>query len=117
MYYMFKNKSKISLLTIFSILFIGCSHKETVTQYRDVSYIKFNKSSNSKYFVTINDKYNFTVDSCINTDNNECTSEKNKLYKIKSGVNNIKVLDSNKNIIINKEFYVGSDNTMEIDIP
>lgn len=117
MQYIFKNKFRIIFLTIFSLLLIGCSYKETITQSRDIAYLKFNKSSDYKYLVIINDKYNFTLDNCIVNENNNCFDENNKLFEISSGVSTIKIFDNKKNLIINKEIYVGSNNTMEITLP
>lgn len=72
-----------------------------------------------KYTVIVNEKHKFNLDECINKDDFEhcADSTSDKLYEIKSGNSIIEVLDRNKNIIMRKEMYIGSSNTMEINLP
>jgi len=104
MIYMLKNKVLISLLAA-SILFIGCGYKQTNTQIRDIAYLKFNKSSSKNYTVIVNDKYKFKLDDTTD-----------KLYEVTSGGVTIKVYDNKNNLIMRKEFYIGSSNTVEVDL-
>ena len=117
MIYMWKNK--ILLAILFAILFTGCGYKETNTQIRDVSFLKFNKSMFKNYTVIVNEKYTFKLDACIKNDNiGQCHDDtRDKLYEITSGNSVVKVYDNNNNLIMKKEMYIGSSNTMEINLP
>jgi hypothetical protein len=113
---MLKNKTIILLLTV---IFAGCGYKQTNTQISDVAFLKFTKSKSSNYSVIVNDKYKFTVDACVkNINTNECyDTTSDKLYEITSGNTVIKVFDSKNNLILEKEMYIGSSNTKEINLP
>ena len=117
MNYMFKSKLLLILLAL--LVLTGCGYKQTNTQSRDVSYLKFTKSISKNYIVVVNDKYEFKLDSCIEKDaNEECVNSTfNKMYEISSGNSFIKVFDGQNNLIMRKEIYVGSSNTMEINLP
>lgn len=117
MIYMSKNKIIFSIL--FSILFLGCGYKQTNTQIRDVSFLKFNKSIFKDYTVIINEKFKFKLDACIQqADTGECRNDTgDKLYEITSGNSVIKVFDNNNKLIMRKEMYLGSSTTMEINLP
>ena len=112
-------KSKIAILVlIISTLFIGCGYKTTNTQIRDKAFIKFNKQSSESYNVVVNDKYEFKLDSCIvDQQTGAChDNTKNELYEVKSGNINIKVYNKDKVLILDKNIYVGSNNTVEVDL-
>jgi hypothetical protein len=68
------------------------------------------------YTVIINEKFEFKLDACIEQDDNEECHD-NKLYEITSGNSVVKVFDNNNNLIMKKEMYIGSSNTMEINLP
>lgn len=117
MNYMFKSKAKLILVFVF--LFIaGCGYKQTNLQSQDVAYLKFNKSTFQEYTVVVNDKYTFKLDACAQKDNNEqCVSSTyNKLFEVSSGNVVLKVFDSNNNLIMRKEMYIGISNTVEINL-
>lgn len=116
MNYMFRNKI-ILLLVLLS--FVGCGYKQTNTQSRDIGYLKFTKSIAKSYKVVVNDKYEFKLDSCTEKDENEqcANSTFNKMYEIGNGNSFIKVFDSKNNLIMRKEVYIGSSNTVEISLP
>lgn len=117
MTYMFKNKIIISLLL--TVFFIGCGYKQSSTQIRDVAFLKFNKSWLKSYTVVVNEKYKFQLDACVERDKGvPCyDGTENQVYEITSGNTFIKVFDKDNNIIMNKEMYIGSSNTMEVDLP
>jgi len=113
-------KSKISIMFILlAVLFSGCGYKQTNTQIRDVSFLKFNKSMFKNYTVVVNEKYKFKLDACVKqNDSGQCYDNTiDKLYEITSGNSVLKVFDNNKNLIMRKEMYIGSSNTMEINLP
>ena len=116
MIYMLKNSVFVLLLSV--VLFTGCGYKQTNTQIRDIAYLKFNKSSFKNYTVIVNDKYKFKLDGCSKRDiNGECRDDtSDKLYEISSGGVTIEVYDDKNNLIMRKEFYIGSSNTMEVDL-
>lgn len=115
----YMSKNNIIVLILLAILFTGCGYKETNTQTRDISFLKFNKSMSKKYIVIVNETYKFNLDSCINKDGmGHCTDNADdKRYEIKSGNSVVEVLDNNNNLIMRKEMYIGSSNTMEINLP
>ena len=117
MIYMLKNKLTLSVLLL--IIISGCGSKQINTQIRDVAFLKFNKSMFNDYTVIVNNKYKFTLGACIENNNQEqCSnSTDDKLYEITSGNVVVKVLDSNNNLIMEKEMYIGSSNTKEINLP
>ncbi|RXJ91835.1 hypothetical protein CRV01_01715 [Arcobacter sp. CECT 8983] len=109
---------KNSILLILLVLFTGCGLKETTTQYRDKAYLLFNKSYNKTYTVVVNDNNQFELKNCYSTNNQKCTdSSKDTLYEVSAGTNNIKVYDDQNNLLLEDEFYIGSNNTKEIDLP
>lgn len=116
MNYIFKNKIAISSLII-SMLTVGCGYKQTTIQSRDMGYIKFNKSTIGDYKVKINEKYEFYLNSCTPNENtNNCQdSTLNKLYEVSSGNTNIKVYDNKNQILLDKDIYIGSNNTVEVN--
>lgn len=118
MIYMLKNKIAI-IFILLTVLFSGCGYKQTNTQIRDVSFLKFNKSMFKDYTVVVNDKYKFKLDACIEQDDTgQChDNTSDKLYEITSGNSVVKVFDNNNNLIMRKEMYIGSSNTMEINLP
>lgn len=103
MIYMFKNK--LFILFVVGFILGGCGYKQTNTQIRDIAYLKFNKSSSKNYTAVINNKYKIKLDKTTN-----------KLYEIKSGKVALKIYDENNNLIMKKEFYIGSSNTMEVNL-
>ena len=115
MNYILKNSLMILIASLF---FIGCGYKQTNTQISEVGYIKFEKNSMNRYGVVINDKYTLDLEPCIfNEETKECTDEtKNTLYEIKSGNNNLKIYDKNKILILEKNYYIGSSNTIEVKL-
>ncbi len=117
MIYMLKNKFILSILLL--IMAAGCGSKQTNTQIRDVAFLKFSKSMFNDYTVIVNNKYKFILGACDEKDlPEECTnSTDDKLYEITSGNVVVKVLDSNNNLIMEKEMYIGSSNTKEINLP
>lgn len=108
MNYMLKNKLTI-ILILLVVLLSGCGIKQTNTQIKDVSFLKFNKSMFKDYTVIVNEKFKFKLNVNDDTDS--------KLYEITSGNSVIKVFDNNNNLIMEKEMYIGSSNTMEINLP
>ena len=114
---MLKNKTILLLLSV--VLMSGCGYRATNTQIRDVAFLKFNKSLFKNYTVIVNDKYQFELDACSEqTPTDECHDNTfNKLYEIRSGNSIVKVLDSDKNLILEKEVYIGSSNTVEVNLP
>lgn len=117
MTYIFKNKIVLPILA--AIIFIGCGYKETNTQIRDLAYLKFTKSLHANYTIVINEKYEFSLNSCVpNKDTGHCYDDTvNKVFEVSSGNNVVKAYDSNKNLILRKEVYMGSNNTVEINLP
>ena len=117
MIYMLKNKTILTIILI--VLFSGCGYKQTNTQIRDVSFLKFNKSSSNNYTIVVHEKFKFKLDNCIESnDIEQChDNTSNKLYEITSGNSVIKVFDNDNNLIMRKEMYIGSSNTMEINLP
>ena len=117
MNYILKNKT--ILLLFLAVLVSGCGYKQTNIQSRDIAYLKFTKSTDKNYTVVVNNKYQFKLDSCINHDSPEdCYDDTiNKLYEISSGKVFLKVLDDNNNLLMSKDMYIGSSNTMEIALP
>lgn len=117
MNYMFRNKTILSLICM--ILLSGCGYKESNTQIRDIGYLKFTKSISENYTVVVNEKYKFVLNSCVpNTETGQCYDDTvNKLYEISSGNTIIKAYDSNNNLLLRQEVYIGSNNTVEIALP
>jgi hypothetical protein len=111
---MLKNKVIILLL---SLVVVGCGYRQTNTQIRDIGYLKFNKSVFKSYKVVVNNKYQFKLDACVEQDDkNQCQDNTfNKLYKVSSGNLDVKVYN-NDILIMDKEVYVGSSNTVEINL-
>lgn len=116
MIYIFKNKLILSILL--ALIFIGCGYKETNTQIRDIAYLKFNKTDTKSYSVIINEKYKFILDACTqDPDTSRCYDNTiDRIYEVNSGNINIKVLDDEKNLIIQKDVFLGSSNTVEINL-
>lgn len=116
MYYMFKNKLIFIIISMF--IFTGCGYKQTNTQIDEVGYFKFIKTPFSKFKVLVNDKYKFNLDECVQKDDTgQCYDETiDKLYETKAGNNFIKVFDKNNNLILEKEIYIGSSNTVEVNL-
>ena len=115
----YMSKNKILTLILFAILFSGCGgYKQTNTQIRDVSFLKFNKPIFKSYTVLVNGKYKFTLDACTEKDAaGQCQEDtREKLYEITSGKTIIEVFDSNDSLVMKKEMYIGSSNTMEINL-
>jgi len=114
----FKNKV-IFIFTLLTILFSGCGYKQTNTQIKDVSFLKFNKSEYKNYTILVNEKHKFNLNACVSKDDNgQCYDDTvNKLYEVKSGNVSIKVLDGKNNLIMKKEMFLGSSNIMEVDLP
>ena len=110
-------KSKMILVLLSMIVLVGCGYNQTTTQSRDVGYLKFNKHDNSNYYVVVNDKYEIKLEKCIQNENTpNCFQDtKNKLYELTSGNLNIKVFDNKRNLIIDKNLYLGSSSTVEVD--
>jgi len=116
MKHMYRINIIVALLVIVAVT--GCSYKQTNTQIRDTAFLKFTKSSTQKYTVVINDQYTFNLDSCtLQIETGQCYDDTtNKLYKITSGKFTIKVYDQDTNLILQKEHFIGSSNTMEINL-
>lgn len=116
MIYMFKNKI---ILLLLSLALVGCGYKETTLQSRDVGYLKFKKSASNNYTVVVNDTYTFTLTPCTQKDvNAQCVDETNdNIYEVSSGNIKIKIYNNHNTLIMSKEAYLGSSNTMEIDLP
>lgn len=114
---MFKNKF-ILIALVLGFLFVGCGYKTTNTQIRDIGYLKFNKNPNQNFKIIVNEKYTFMLNSCVfNKDTGNCYDDtSNKMYEIESGNINLKVYDSNGTLIMDKEFFVGSNNTIEVNL-
>jgi hypothetical protein len=111
----FKNKFLLVFI-FFSLIFIGCGYKQTNTQFRDIAYIKFHKSIDKNYRVMINEKYDIYLKSCSFNDTNSCHDDlENNLYEVSSGNNNIKVYDNEK-LILDKNIFFGSSNTVEVNL-
>jgi len=116
MIYIFKNKLIVSILA--ALLFIGCGYKESNAQIRDIGYLKFNKTSTKTYTVMVNNKYKFILDACVEDPNTSTCYDNSidKLYEVSSGNIIIEVFDEKENLIIHKEAYLGSSNTIVMDI-
>lgn len=116
MKYIFKSKTAIIIL-LFSVFINGCGYKQTTTQSRDIGFIKFNKLTMGDYKIVVNDNYEFYLKSCIPDENtNACQDDTvNKLYEVSSGNTNIKVYDNKNQILLNKDIYIGSNNTVEVN--
>lgn len=113
---MFKNKVIIAFLGMF--LLVGCGYKQTTTQVRDIGYLKFTKNPSSKFSIVVNDKYEFQLKTCEKDDHGNCyDSTVDKLYEVSSGKVIVKVFDAKNILILKDEFYLGSDNTKEINLP
>ena len=115
MFYMLKNKV-ILILLIF--VFMGCGYRQTNTQIRDVGFLKFNKSVFKNYTVLVNNKYKFKLDACVEKDNkDQCVDTTyNNLYEVSSGNLDVKVYNGQNILIMEKNIYVGSSNTVEINL-
>lgn len=109
-------KSNIAIILLISIFVSGCGYKETTMQSRDIGFIKFIKSVMGDYKIIVNDNYEFYLKSCIpDVNTNTCQDDTiNKLYEVSSGNTNIKIYDNRNQIILNKDFYIGSNNTIEV---
>ncbi len=107
MNYILKNKIFFLAIVITVSLFSGCGYKQITTQTRDTAFLKFNKSLSKNYIININNKYEFDIRGDIS----------NKLYKIKSGKINLKVYNDKHVLLLQKEYYIGSNNTKEVDLP
>ena len=115
MFYTYKNKL---IALIFVLITTGCGYKQSNTQIRDVAFLKFTKSKLYEYTVHVNDNYVFELDKCKTQKDVPCEdSTVNNKYQVSSGNINIKVYNSNKVLILEKEIYLGSSNTVEIDLP
>lgn len=116
MIYIFKNKILISILL--AVLFVGCGYKQTNTQIRDNAYIKFHKKSTITYTVVVNDKYKFILDACKEDPNtHRCYDNTiDKVYEVNSGNVVIQVFDEQENLVMRKEVYLGSSNTVEVHL-
>ena len=111
-------RNKIFLPLLITFLFIGCGYKQTNTQIRDVGYLKFNKSKTDTFIVIVNDTYKFKLDSCqTQNETDHCHDDTvDKLYEISSGNAVIEVYDNKNNLLMRKEIYVGSSDTVEVDL-
>lgn len=112
-------KSKITIIVfLISVFIVGCGYKQTITQSRDIGFIKFNKSGIGDYKIVVNDNYKFYLKSCIpDQHTNTCQDDTvYKLYEVSSGNTNIKAYDNDNQIILNKDIYIGSNNTVEVDL-
>lgn len=114
---MFKNK----LILLFATFFLlhGCGYKQISTQSRDIAYLKFSKAGSKQFTVKINNRFNFTLDRCIKKDGEvECiNSIEHKLYEVSSGNIDIQVFSEEGNLVLQKNGYIGSSSTMEINLP
>ncbi|MDD2651848.1 MAG: hypothetical protein PHX44_02205 [Sulfurimonas sp.] len=116
---MFKNNIKLLTLAI-AIFFSGCGYKETTYQTRDVAYLKFEKGAFKNYTVTVNDKYTFKLDSCAkDPEAKEAVQchDSNNVYEVTSGSVKISVIDDKGNLIMDKTVYIGSTNTVMVELP
>jgi hypothetical protein len=115
---MFKNKLAIFLILVIGTLFIGCGYKTTNTQIRDKSFIKFNKESTDSFVVLINDNYKFELKACVvDEETKGCYDNTvNELYEVETGNINLKVFNSDNILILEKDIYIGSNNTVEVDL-
>ena len=112
---MFKSKHIIYLL--FALFLVGCGYKQTNTQMRDTAYLKFHKSDFQVFDVHVNDIYSFKLEACTkNEETGQCVKE-DKVYQVDSGNINIKVYNNNKELVYQKDMYIGSSNTMEVTLP
>lgn len=97
---MYKN----SLLICIIFILIGCGYKETNNQSRDIAYISINKNNQQNYRLVVDDsEYQFSATQDI-------------LFKITNGTKNIKIYDENNKLIYQATKYVGSNNTIEINL-
>lgn len=116
---MFKNNIKLLILVI-AIFFSGCGYKEATYQTRDVAYLKFEKGIFKNYTITVNDKYTFKLDSCVKDPEAkevmEC-HDSNNVYEVTSGSVKISVIDNKGNLIMDKTVYIGSTNTVMVELP
>lgn len=116
---MFKNNIKLLTLVI-AIFFSGCGYKEATYQTRDVAYLKFEKGVFKNYTITVNDKYTFMLDSCVKDPEAkevmEC-HDSNNVYEVTSGSVKISVIDNKGNLIMDKTVYIGSTNTVMVELP
>ena len=112
-------KNKILIIIALLLVVTGCGYKESVTQTRDLAYLKFTKSMFKSYTVTVNNKDTFNLGKCIQSASNEqCTNDTDdKLYEISSGNVYIKVVDENNQVVVNKSMYIGSGSSVEVTLP
>jgi len=112
------------LLLIFLVLFSSCAGTRTsVTQVNDKSYVVFigkkTMSANdygfyteNKYEAKIDDKLTFEVKLSKNPKDEFV---KSTTYQVTPGTHNIKVY-RNGNLVINKNIYIGNQETMQIEL-
>lgn len=88
------------LSSLVALFLISCSYRsDTIVTMGDYSYLKFDTKRN--IIVTVNDAQPFEA------------KGGNVLYKIKSGKSHVKITDKDGNLIIEKNIYVGNQNTYE----
>jgi hypothetical protein len=119
------SKNKFAIISVglfFSLLFTGCSYKESMTQSHDRGFLKFSKNMFKSYKVVVNDKYSFVLDHCVYDEEipreDQCQGNYwNKLYEVRSGNVYLKIFDSKDQLIFSKEIYLGSNTTYEVKLP
>nr|MBP3724804.1 hypothetical protein [Campylobacter sp.] len=88
------------LSSLVALFLVACSYREdTIVTMGDYSYLKFDTKRN--LIVTIDDTQPFEA------------KGGNRLYRIKSGKSHVKITDTKGNLIIEKNIYVGNQNTYE----
>lgn len=92
------------------LIFTGCQYKQSATQLRDVGYLKFIGTANQEYSIVVNDLKRFDISL-------PSEAKSNEVYEVSSGKIGLKVFNKSGQIILQKEMYVGSSNTVEVSLP
>lgn len=115
---MLKNKV-LALVIINMVVFSGCGYRQITTQQHDIGFLKFTKGSSNAYTVLVNEKHTIDLGSCVKNESTGTCQDliADSLYEVQSGKTTIGVMDKTGKLILQKEVYVGSSNTVEVSLP
>lgn len=109
-------RSKLLALILLALVLDGCGYKATTTQTRDTAFLKFSVTNSNNYIVTVNSAHKFKLKACVNGEEATPCGNANEdvLYEVSSGQLLIVVTDDHGNLIMERNMYVGSGNTVEV---